>query len=316
MLYRSQIGEAQNPPPYQFPKVKINSFRLSADLDKLTDLCNDILNVGDLEDRGFEFRPIFPFVDLEILHYPRMEYALFPPAGFISQNECYVRIFVMKYIAFGNTFVPDGEIAVFCPMLIVSNPLSAFAGRDVLGFPKLLGSFDAFSPEKPFTIVSTDVFTSYELEVEAASKPVVKIESAGRGAKAIEVPARKWPWGHIDVEIMDIAHQALGRALVFTPAIFECVTMKQFRDATLPFNACYQAILQSSTFVEFAGDLEKLPPARITLTDYPSFRLAASLGIPAGEPLTPISQYHLECSFGFGDTITLFANDRPWWWWW
>ena len=127
MLYRSQIGEAQNPPPYQFPKVKINSFRLSADLDQLTDLFNDILNVGDLEDRGFEFRPIFPFVDLEILHYPRMEYALFPPAGFISQNECYVRVFVMKYIAFGNTFVPDGEIAVFCPMLIVSNPLSAFS---------------------------------------------------------------------------------------------------------------------------------------------------------------------------------------------
>jgi hypothetical protein len=77
----------------------------------------------------------------------------------------------------------------------------------------------------------------------------------------------------------------------------------------------YRAILQSSTFVEFIGDLEKLPPARITLTDYPSFRLAASLGIPVGEPLTPISQYHLECSFGFGDTITLFANDRPWWWW-
>ena len=315
MRYRSQIGEVQNPPPFQFPNVGINSFRLSADIDKLSALCDEILNVGDLEDRGFEFRPIFPFVDLEILHYPKMEYGLFPPAGFISQNECYVRIFVMKYIALGDTFLPDGEVSVFCPLLIVSNAWSAFAGRDVLGFPKLLGSFDPFSPTSPFTTVSTEVFTSFTAGVEARPQAVVEIAPAGGSANAIGLPARKWPWGHIDVELMDLAHQAAGRAFVFSPAVFECVTMKQFRDAMLPFNACYQAILQSSTFVEFTGDLEALPPTRITLTDFPSFRLAASLGIPAGQPLTPISQYHLECSFGFGDTITLFANDKPWWRW-
>ena len=85
---RSQIGEAQNPPPFQFPNVKINSFRLSVDLDKLTDLCDEILNVGDLEDRGFEFRPIFPFVDLEILHYPENGIRAFfrPPVLFRRTN--------------------------------------------------------------------------------------------------------------------------------------------------------------------------------------------------------------------------------------
>ena len=195
MRYRSQIGEAQNPPPFQFPNVEINSFRLSADLDKLTDLCDEILNVGDLEDRGFEFRPIFPFVDLEVLHYPRMEYGLFPPAGFISQNECYVRIFVMKYFVFGGTFVPDGEIAVFCPMLIVSNAWSAFAGRDVLGFPKLLGTFDPFSPTSPFTTVSVEVFTSFTEGVEARSQPVVAIAPARAGAKANGSPRSKMAVG-------------------------------------------------------------------------------------------------------------------------
>ena len=38
----------------------------------------------------------------------------------------------------------------------------------------------------------------------------------------------------------------------------------------VPFNACYQAILQAFTFVETIGDLETLPPARITLNDYAS----------------------------------------------
>jgi hypothetical protein len=313
MLYRNQIGEAQNPPPYVFPNVSINSFRLHADLDALTDLCDEVLNVGDVEDRGFEFRPIFPFVDLEVLHYPKMEYALFPPAGFISQNECYVRFFVMKYISFGNTFLPDGEVAVFCPLLFVDKAWSAFAGRDVLGFNKLYGSFTPFSQEKPFTTVSTTVFTSLTSGLEARSEPVVRIESAGPGAAAIGLPAQKWPWGHIDVDLMNLAHQALGRSLVFSPGIFESVQMKQFRDATLPFDACYQAILQSSTFIEKTGDLTPLPPVRVTLTDYPSLKLAGSLGIPAGQPLTPISQYHLECSFGFGEVITLFANGS-WLW--
>ena len=37
MLYRNQIGEAQSPPPYTFPNVSINSFRLEDDFDQLTD---------------------------------------------------------------------------------------------------------------------------------------------------------------------------------------------------------------------------------------------------------------------------------------
>ena len=123
-----------------------------------------------------------------------MEYALFPPAGFISQNECYVRIFVMKYIAFGNTFLPDGEIAVFCPMLIVSNPLSAFAGRDVLGFPKLFGNFDPFSAKKPFTTISTEVFTSFDQEVEATPLPVVEIKDAGKQVDYLRNAAKDAPF--------------------------------------------------------------------------------------------------------------------------
>ena len=46
MRYRSQIGDAQNPPPFQFPNVEINSFRLSADLDKLTALCDETSQHG------------------------------------------------------------------------------------------------------------------------------------------------------------------------------------------------------------------------------------------------------------------------------
>ena len=314
MLYVNQIGEAQSPPPYTFPDVSINSFRLAADFDQLTQLCNDLLNVGELEDRGFEFRPIFPFVDIEVLYYPKMLYAFFPPLGYITQNELCVRIFVMKYIAIGDLLVPDGEVAIFSPFLIVDNPLSAFAGRDVLGFPKLLGSFTSSAKSGPFTTVSAPVFTSFTEEVMASPQPVVAIEAAGVGAVKPRTPRQNWPWGEIDVDLMNLGHQALGRSLVFTPNIFGCVLMKQFRDPMFTLDACYQAILQAYTFIEATGELAELPAARITINDYPSLQLAASLRIPAGTPLTPISQYKMECSFAFGEAVTLFANDTPWWW--
>jgi hypothetical protein len=316
MLYHDQIGDVQAPPPYLFPDVTINSFRLRANLDKLTELCDDILNVGEFDNRGFQFKPIFPFVDLEIIHYPRMEYAFFPPAGYIMQNECCIRLFVMKYIRVGDWLVPDGEVSFFCPFLVVDNSWSAFAGRDVLGFPKLLGSFAPAPTKSPFTTVRTEVFTSLTGGVMAEPHPIVRIEPAGAGDKAIGANARNWPYGEIEADLLNLAHPALRGSLVFDPVIFGCVQMKQFRDPTLStLNACYQAILQSYTFIESTGGLKPLPAARITFTDYPSLRLAARLGIPANTPRTPISQYQMQCSFAFGEVFTLYANDSPWWWW-
>jgi len=253
------------------------------------------------------------------LHYPEMLYAYFPVGCSVSQNECYVRLFVMKYLDIGGLLVPDGEVAVFCPLLIVDNSWSAFAGRDVLGFPKLLGSFDPFSETDPFTIVSTEVFTAFDVGVTAESKPVVTIQpAASKRARAAPLPDKdkKWPWGHIDLNDIHPDHQALARSVDPTALFFECVSMKQFRDPALPINACYQAILQSVTFVDWIGEFEPLPAVRIKINDYASLNLADSLGIAPDTWLTPMSQYHLECSFSFGDTIPLFENQHSWWEWW
>ena len=84
-----------------------------------------------------------------------------------------------------------------------------------------------------------------------------------------------------------------------TPLFFESVTMKQFRDPALPINACYQAILQSVTFVDAIGEFEPLPAVRIKINDYATFELADSLGIPSGVwleadiAISPRMQLHL-----------------------
>lgn len=184
-----------------------------------------------------------------------------------------------------------------------------------MGLPKLLGSFGPFSAASPYTTIKTEVFRELFVGQKSSVEPVVTIAKAPKGAKAMDPdPSGKWPWGVLEDDVIGAAEEILGKKLAFVPTIFECVAMKQFRDAMDPFNACYQAILQSFTFVETIVDLKPLPPVRITLNDYATFDLASRLGLPSGTPLTPISQFHVRCSFSFGETITLFTNDlRPFW---
>ena len=311
MQYVNQIGDAQFPPPYNFPDVKILSFRLPASLAALTLLCDELLNIGDLDDRGFTFRPLFPFVDLEVLHYPKMEYAILPQFGVISQHECYVRLFVMKYLLVGGWLVPDGEVAMYCPFLVVDNPLSAFSGRDVLGFPKLIGAISPYSTAHPFPTISTMTFSPGS--AQASVLPVVEIRPAPHGAPA--PPLLKWPWGDIGDAFLTPWRQALGGSLHFDPMLFASVQMKQFRDAQDPLSACYQAIVQSSVVLLASTAPEPLPPVEVTFADrpglVPEYRgvdLGAALGIAPNTPIRPISQYHLTCTFGFTGGVTLFEN--------
>ena len=42
------------PPPYKFPGITIMSFQLPAKRKSLQALCDDMLNIGSLSDRGFD----------------------------------------------------------------------------------------------------------------------------------------------------------------------------------------------------------------------------------------------------------------------
>src|SRR5438477_13086624 len=86
------------PPPYKFPGITIMSFRLPATLTNLQGLCDELLNIGSLEDRGFEYRAFTDFVDMEIVTYPKMTFNEKPYSdwGYTSQQELYFRFFVWK----------------------------------------------------------------------------------------------------------------------------------------------------------------------------------------------------------------------------
>src|SRR4051812_14507526 len=97
-----RADDPEVPPPYEFPGITIMSFRLPATLANLQKLCNDLLNIGPPpEQRGFEYRAVAGFVDMEIVTYPKMIFAQAPynTWGFATQQEIYFRFMVWRFAA-------------------------------------------------------------------------------------------------------------------------------------------------------------------------------------------------------------------------
>src|SRR3954451_23908039 len=139
ITYIQRNDDPAIPPPYDFPEITMRSFRLPARVANLQALCDKYLNIGTLEDRGFEYRALFGFVDMELVTYPTMMFAQEPFSGwgFASQQELYFRFFVWKFISLGGILFPDPIPELFFPFMFVDNSWSMTSGRAVLVFPKV-----------------------------------------------------------------------------------------------------------------------------------------------------------------------------------
>src|SRR6202000_2203897 len=104
------------------------SFRLQADPGKLQGLCDELLNIGSLADRGFEYRAFTDFVDMEIVTYPTMLFdePAYSSRGLGSQQELYFRFYVWKFILLGGVLFPDvfHPPQLFFPFIYVDNSWS------------------------------------------------------------------------------------------------------------------------------------------------------------------------------------------------
>jgi len=301
-----QNGDPQIPSPYSFPNVTIYSFRLTASPSALSDLCKR-LNIGTPERRGFEYRPILPFVDLEILHYPWImsEDQKFN-SGWSTQQECYFRIFVGRYDYTVDGMVP-AEAAVFIPYIFVSNGWSMFSGPELVGFAKVMASFSLPNSEMAQTgrqypiRVMTDAFEEYSKN-SAQSPCSIEIDSSQVGPDTEEVPADTiWPWGVLPKRL-----DPAWLPFLQDRTRFSTVQLKQVRDAEQSEKTCYQALIHAE-FDIGRMELKTLPAAEITILRNDSLRLEQELGL-MGETLQPLWQYTANCDLKLGKVRNLFVN--------
>jgi hypothetical protein len=305
-----QHGDPQIPPPYNFPNVTIHSFRLMATLGALTELCNARLNIGKGEKRGFEYRPILPFVDLEVLHYSRMVSA--NPRfnwGWLTQRECYFRLLVGRYDHTADGPLP-AEAVVFIPYIFVDNAWSVISGREVVGFPKVMASIGTPNSEtveegRPYPIrVVTDVFEQYSAKSTQCGCPIVEIDNSQAGPYIDEVPKDTiWPWGVFNPNNIDPALLPFLR----DRSRFSSVQLKQFRDAEQSELACYQALTHADVSIDRIELLKTLPAAEISVPRYDSLRIGQDLGLE-GETVQPLWQYTVNCDLKYGKVRNLFVN--------
>jgi len=299
-------GDPQIPPPYVFQNVLIRSFRLSADLQVLTALCDRLLNIGTFQERGFEYRPILPFVDLEVLTYPFMKSRVsrFYNMGHISQNELYFRLILGKFEYVSGYAFPTG-VAVFMPYIFVDNAWSVISGREVIGYPKALADFNLPNPG-PYPIsMTTDVFENYDPNRPQTHRTLVEIRQTNTPPFGLQ-GFTNWPWGVFDWNTLspDLVY-LLTQALQMVS--FPTIQLKQIRDAESAQRACYQALIQAEFQVTRIDPPSALPAAEIIISDHESLPIINELGLGTG-PLSPFWQYTVTCDLEFQNAFNLFVR--------
>jgi acetoacetate decarboxylase len=309
------------PPPYKFPGVTIMSFQLPAKPERLQALCDDMLNIGLLEDRGFEYRAFTNFVDMEIVTYPRMMFdePPFDGWGYASQQEIYFRFYVWKFVSIWGVSFPEPWPEFFFPFIFVDNPWSMTSGRNVIGFPKVMAKFDpiAVLGVDPLRItVSAMVMKTHSPQTKLDWAPIVEIEPvAAAAAAAVQAPQDAWPWAGLGARarsalgsLASDAHldESLQMLLADFPQFFTTVQLKQFRN--LPTDACFQAVVNTPFMPENVQIPKLLPPVTITVNKYASLDIPGSLGFDAGKKLHPSLRYQVSLDMSMSHGENIFVN--------
>ena len=308
-----RIDNPEIPPPYKFPGITIMNFQLPANMANLQGLCDELLNIGTLADRGFEYRAFTDFVDMEIVTYPRMMFDQLPYSqwGYATQQELYFRFYVWRFDLIGGLLFPELFPELFFPFIYVDNSWSMISGRNVIGYPKIMAQFDPtpMLGADPLRIkASALAMQTHSPTTELKMHPIVEINPSGAAA-APEVPGGVWPWVGLAAKtnILDPNLQQQSQAfLAGIPNIFSTVQLKQFRD--LPSGACFQAVVSTPFTPSNFGVPKPLPPVTVTVNSYASLDIPGSLGFPAATPLRPALQYSVSLDMSMGNGSDLFVN--------
>jgi hypothetical protein len=301
-------GAQQGLPPFSFPGLSITSFILPADFDLLQAYCDLILNI----DPQRHFRPLGSNVCLAINQYPRM-YSDHPDRsrfGYTGQNEYYVMFPVIRYDRVGDFLLPH-EITWTFPFIGVDNPTSAFIGRELLGFQKLVGSISAQTGAggRFLASVAMPAFNILSRNTPEQELPLIGIRT-GLPLTQPGKHANGFPWN-----LMGIAEEAgllddlaLSLLELIDPGAFSATNLKQIRDAENLGEAAYQALVRCEWTQENSSEPTLYDGADIDVFDYPTIQIVKTLGLKgAGSRLSPLLATSLTTDMRFGNVTNLFV---------
>lgn len=325
-------GEISMAPPLDLCGATMYSFLVGADLGALTRMLDAQLNAVTAR-AGTIYKPLLPMAAIVCAGINR-SFSMTPPdslKGWMGERDFGVWIPVIAGTTVHGAWKP-ARIAWYLPYVFVDNVAAMATGREVYGFFKQTAalampaepwapgmfSIDAlviptFSPSSQAETLRVLTATSCEGEVapqgswRSADEAVHAIwdrikagffdPSMGPGAPGAPHGLAISAWDLIKNLIEDIATGDV-------PMVF----LKQFRDATDPTRACYQAVLEAPAHLEkfYAGWFTH--PHDIAIVPYASHPIVAECGL-AGQTIR--ADHGFWCKMDFAMELGRVIAEAP-----
>jgi hypothetical protein len=285
--------------PFRFPNTTIRVLPLMADEQQLKHFCEMYL-----ENDYYRFESWGSYVYLLITNYGEMSSDT-NNIGWWAEREVTFSIPVKWYAKQEGKQQELMSLALVSPFAFANSSTAAIIGREIDGRPIVHASIaspgdpwlDTSGPdaERHLLRLATEVLPALYLGQKAEERPVLEVYQAdlqpSRGKEAWQAIATEWgatllndhrrklhcKKSHAE-ELLDL--KALTTELLAEEEPINEVSLKQFRDATDPNRACYQAIVLTQRCIENVYEIEEIEePIHVRIYQYASLPIVELLGL-------------------------------------
>jgi hypothetical protein len=242
------------PPPFSFKEGRFRGYLIDGDATLIAKLCERVLNVPAAG--AASYKPMLgKFVLLQAGHFGRI--ASLDPSfvnwGYAEESQ--LSLFIPVLATGGGA---GDRVCMFCPYMLVDNPVSLSGGREIYGYPKSLGRFDpAGGLGDPLAVEAFG--GDFGTANRAGWRPLFRLARSPSAAAAQGAAGQsEQTWYELgqtlprlgslkrleNLALLDLgALEAIIRALVGKQSMG--VFLKQFRDAGGGPGACYRKIVEA-----------------------------------------------------------------------
>ncbi len=216
--------------------------------------------------------------------------------GFISERD--VAVFVPVKLTVDGV---DRGIHLLNPFLWVDNPAGVIMGREIFGFPKILGRIAWHAPDVVFSVESL-VFREYDPNKPATEETVLAVKQSGTAGLMTKLLGKTLAEEVADTtenitqnlieSVLDTLGIELGELVTDVTGFdrLRLVFLKQFRSAaeTGGDPVCYQEVVGAQFEFRAAPDVHPVATLfgrDLVVEPYASLRLADTLGIETRQHL-------------------------------
>lgn len=241
-------GEYTFPPPYTTENVKFYGFILDADINALQALLDKHLNAPLRGKRRFV--PVGPFVMLVALKLDHLKSTVSPynEMGWFVEKEMATWIMVIDEV--------EKRMFWFINYMWVDNGYAMANGRELYGFPKQFASFEV--PDSPATAdafsMEAYVFKTFGPDNAAENVNLINITKTDDVQHQFTPKAIAGDFQAMITEVLAILDDGMSlfaNARTIIKTLDDLVHMrmpmafiKEFRDAVIPEEACYMALVE------------------------------------------------------------------------